>query len=113
VISVDATTGELSWHVDDAEAAKRRAEFEGKGQRPLRVKRGVLLRYARDVQVSPLFFLSYGLIGADKALSAGECWGVLRLRTRMMTDDCHCCTSSELYRYQNPNAHRLRNAMTG
>ncbi|KAH7108410.1 dihydroxy-acid dehydratase [Auriculariales sp. MPI-PUGE-AT-0066] len=50
VISVDAEDRTLHWHVDEAEVAKRQAALQAKGKRPLRVKRGVLLRYARDVQ---------------------------------------------------------------
>ncbi|KZV94995.1 dihydroxy-acid and 6-phosphogluconate dehydratase [Exidia glandulosa HHB12029] len=48
-IVVDAATRSIHWDVSDEEIARRSQELQAKGPRPLRVKRGILLRYARDV----------------------------------------------------------------
>lgn len=50
-IIVDAQSRTIEWLVDEDTKAQRQAEWES--NRPaLRVKRGVLFRYARDVAVS-------------------------------------------------------------
>lgn len=51
-ITVDAATRLIQWHVSPEEEATRRRALEGRGKRELKVKRGVLFRYARDVAVS-------------------------------------------------------------
>jgi len=48
-ILIDAGTRNLEWLVDEAEQEARRKEWKA---RPLREKRGVLYRYARDVAAS-------------------------------------------------------------
>jgi len=48
-IIIDAKTRNLGWLVDEAEQAARHKEWQVSGQKPLREKRGVLFRYARDV----------------------------------------------------------------
>lgn len=48
-ILVDAKSKRIDWLVDDDVKAERQKEWETSGKRPLRVKRGVLFRYARDV----------------------------------------------------------------
>jgi dihydroxy-acid dehydratase len=54
-IVIDAKKKAVEWFVNDAEQERRREEWEkGEGGR-LSVRRGVLYRYARDVQVSVLF----------------------------------------------------------
>lgn len=68
-IVVDAATRTIDWQVDEATITKRRQEFEAKGQRPLRVKRGILLRYARDVAVSPSAHRATGQISSTFAPS--------------------------------------------
>ncbi|CAE6433941.1 dihydroxy-acid dehydratase [Rhizoctonia solani AG-1 IB] len=48
-ITVDAHKRTIDWHVSEEVQAARQAAFISQGPRPFRVKRGVLLRYARDV----------------------------------------------------------------
>lgn len=50
-ITVDAETKVIQWHVTPEVEQQRRKEWESQ-KRELKVKRGVLLRYARDVAVS-------------------------------------------------------------
>lgn len=52
-IVVDAASRTIEWLVDDETKEQRRKEWES-SEHPLPVKRGVLLRYARDVQVNSL-----------------------------------------------------------
>ena len=54
-ITVDAGTNTITWHVPDEEAATRRKAWEGRKKNELKVKRGVLYRYARDVAVRGSF----------------------------------------------------------
>lgn len=51
-IVIDSENRKIDWLVDDAEQERRRKEWEQSDKGKLNVKRGVLLRYARDVQVS-------------------------------------------------------------
>ncbi|OBZ70761.1 Dihydroxy-acid dehydratase [Grifola frondosa] len=48
-IVIDSASRAINWLVDEAEQAKRKAEWEAQGKREFREKRGVLFRYARDV----------------------------------------------------------------
>ncbi|KAF8698272.1 Dihydroxy-acid dehydratase, partial [Rhizoctonia solani] len=48
-ITVDAHKRTIDWHVSEDVRAARQAALAKTGPRPFRVKRGVLLRYARDV----------------------------------------------------------------
>ncbi|TEB30302.1 dihydroxy-acid dehydratase [Coprinellus micaceus] len=48
-ISIDAETREINWHVSEEEQERRKKEWDASDKGKLNVKRGVLLRYARDV----------------------------------------------------------------
>jgi len=48
-IIIDAEKKTIDWEVSEEEQARRRVEWEGSGRGVLTVKRGILLRYARDV----------------------------------------------------------------
>jgi len=48
-ITVDADANTITWHVSDEEVVVRRKAWEGRKKNELKVKRGVLYRYARDV----------------------------------------------------------------
>ncbi|EGO00112.1 hypothetical protein SERLA73DRAFT_180554 [Serpula lacrymans var. lacrymans S7.3] len=48
-IIIDAASRAIDWLVDDAVKASRRKEWEASGKNKLKVNRGVLFRYARDV----------------------------------------------------------------
>lgn len=50
-IVIDAVEKTIDWIVTPEEEAKRRKEWEAAGKDQVRVTRGVLKRYARDVQV--------------------------------------------------------------
>ena len=52
-IVIDATTRRIDWFVDETEQKRRKAEWLESDKAKLNVRRGVLLRYARDVQVRP------------------------------------------------------------
>jgi dihydroxy-acid dehydratase len=54
-ISIDAETREINWHVSEEEQERRKKEWDASDKGKLNVKRGVLLRYARDVAVSRWF----------------------------------------------------------
>jgi dihydroxy-acid dehydratase len=53
-IIIDSATRSIDWQVDSAEEARRKKAWEATDKGKLRVKRGVLFRYARDVTVSLL-----------------------------------------------------------
>jgi len=48
-IIIDTANRSIDWQVDEATEKERLAEWEKSGKRPLRERRGVLFRYARDV----------------------------------------------------------------
>ncbi|KAH8107236.1 dihydroxy-acid and 6-phosphogluconate dehydratase [Cristinia sonorae] len=48
-ITIDAATREITWHVDEAEQARRLEEWKAAGKHEYREKRGILYKYARDV----------------------------------------------------------------
>ena len=50
-VVIDTEKRTIDWDVSEEEQARRRVEWEGSGKGTLTVKRGVLLRYARDVAV--------------------------------------------------------------
>jgi len=52
-IVIDAATRRVDWLVDEDVQKKRRDEWLASDRGTLNVKRGILLRYARDVAVSP------------------------------------------------------------
>ena len=51
-VVIDSEKRTIDWDVTEEEQARRRVEWEGSGKGTLTVKRGILLRYARDVAVS-------------------------------------------------------------
>lgn len=51
-IVIDSVAKRIDWLVDDATKKERQAEWEKTAPRPLKERRGVLFRYARDVAVS-------------------------------------------------------------
>jgi len=51
-IVIDAKRKTIDWLVDDDEQLRRKQEWDTSDKDKLTVKRGVLLRYARDVAVS-------------------------------------------------------------
>ena len=51
-VVIDSEKRTIDWDVNEEEQARRRVEWESSGRGTLTVKRGILLRYARDVQVS-------------------------------------------------------------
>lgn len=53
-IIIDAQSRSIQWEVDEAEQKARLKAWKATGAKPLREKRGVLYRYARDVAVSIL-----------------------------------------------------------
>lgn len=48
-IVIDSENRVIDWFVDEAEQERRKKEWEASDKRELTVKRGILLRYARDV----------------------------------------------------------------
>ena len=54
-IIINAEKRSIDWAVDAEEEARRKTLWEASGKGELKVKRGVLKRYARDVQVSRVF----------------------------------------------------------
>lgn len=50
-IVIDSETRRIDWFVDEAEQKRRKDEWLASDKGKLNVRRGVLLRYARDVQV--------------------------------------------------------------
>jgi len=48
-VVIDSEKKTIDWDVGKEEQARRRVEWEGSGKGTLTVKRGILLRYARDV----------------------------------------------------------------
>lgn len=59
-IVIDSHKREINWLVDDEEQARRKKEWDASGKNQLKVKRGILYKYARDVAVS-----CHGLTCAD------------------------------------------------
>ena len=57
-VIIDSEKRTIDWDVSEEEQARRRVEWEGSGKGTLTVKRGILLRYARDVAVRGVFLLS-------------------------------------------------------
>jgi len=51
-ITIDAETRRIDWNVDEAEEKRRKEEWLASDKGKLNVRRGILLRYARDVAVS-------------------------------------------------------------
>jgi dihydroxy-acid dehydratase len=54
-IIIDSESLTINWLVDEAEQARRKELWDASDKRKLNVKRGILLRYARDVAVSPKY----------------------------------------------------------
>jgi dihydroxy-acid dehydratase len=51
-IIIDAESRTINWLVDEDEQRRRRHDWDSSDKKELNVKRGILLRYARDVAVS-------------------------------------------------------------
>lgn len=51
-IIIDSASRTINWLVEENEQTARRREWENSGKSALKVKRGILYRYARDVAVS-------------------------------------------------------------
>jgi len=51
-IIIDSESRTISWLVDEEEQHRRKREWDSSDKGGLNVKRGILLRYARDVAVS-------------------------------------------------------------
>lgn len=51
-IIIDAEKRTIDWIVDETEQGRRKQEWDASNKHELNVKRGILLRYARDVAVS-------------------------------------------------------------
>jgi dihydroxy-acid dehydratase len=54
-VVIDSEKRTIDWDVSEEEQARRRVEWDSSGKGTLTVKRGVLLRYARDVAVRGAF----------------------------------------------------------
>ena len=80
-IVVDANARTINWLVDEETRAQRLKEWEAV-EHPLKVKRGVLLRYARDVQVRTSNRRAEILVLTSSA--ACERWGLLRLKLELL-----------------------------
>ena len=74
-IVVDAVARTIDWLVDEETKAKRLKEWESV-EHPLKAKRGILLRYARDVQVSMTLLVPNDCLTDFEAC---ECGRILRL----------------------------------
>jgi dihydroxy-acid dehydratase len=62
-VVIDSEKRTIDWDVGEEEQARRRVEWEGSGKGTLTVKRGILLRYARDVAVRSDFLCPAPLPG--------------------------------------------------
>ena len=60
-IIIDSATRKIDWLVDEDEQKRRKDEWLASDKNKLNVKRGVLLRYARDVAVRACQSSSYKL----------------------------------------------------
>jgi hypothetical protein len=77
-IIIESESRTINWLVDEDEQKRRKAEWDLSTKREFNVERGILLRYARDVAVSPFLrrWLSpWGITG----LLARKRWCLLRL----------------------------------
>lgn len=85
-IIVDATTRQIDWLVDNETKEARRKEWETQGKRELKVKRGVLYRYARDVAVSSRFFVIMASVLRTDGTGPAAC--KCRCVLRLISDFC-------------------------
>ena len=76
-VVIDAVEKTIDWIVTPEEEARRRKEWEASGKNQIRVTRGVLKRYARDVQVCRQ---SFSIRQSLTISPARQCWRLLRLR---------------------------------
>ena len=58
-VVIDSEKRTIDWDVSEEEQARRQVEWEGSGKGTLSVKRGILLRYARDVAVRGVFLYQF------------------------------------------------------
>ena len=83
---MDATTRQIDWLVDNETKEARRKEWETQGKRELKVKRGVLYRYARDVAVSSRFFVIMASVLRTDGTGPAAC--KCRCVLRLISDFC-------------------------
>ena len=69
-IIIDSASRTIDWLVEEDEKAVRKKDWEASGKSALKVRRGILYRYARDVAVSN--DIIYCLCVADPAAKAGQ-----------------------------------------
>ena len=77
-ITIDAASRTIDWDVSVEEVAKRQAEWAASKKSELTVKRGVLMRYARDVAVRASS-IAYGFCLLTSVIS-------LQARVRIATE---------------------------
>ena len=77
-ITIDAASRTIDWDVSAEEVAKRQAEWAASKKSELTVKRGVLMRYARDVAVRASS-IAYGCCVLTSVIS-------LQARVRIATE---------------------------
>lgn len=78
-IVIDAEKKTIDWLVDDEEQARRKAAWDATDKKQLKVKRGVLYRYARDVTVRSVHQMVYD-DGIMMPVSVCRRWCLLRLK---------------------------------
>lgn len=76
-IIIDAESRTINWLVDEDEQHRRKQEWESSNKRDLNVKRGILLRYARDVAVSHTVSYEYRCLN--------NCWVSLQVLAHIAT----------------------------
>jgi dihydroxy-acid dehydratase len=76
-VIIDTEKRSIDWVVDAEEESRRRKLWEATGKGELKVKRGVLKRYARDVQVSSASGKLFWGFCVTVSFVAGERWSVL------------------------------------
>lgn len=81
-IIIDATSRTIDWLVEEDEKTARRKEWEASDKSALKVRRGILYRYARDVAVSDGHASLICLRDPDSFAKAGQRRRILRLIPR-------------------------------
>ncbi|KAG6831824.1 hypothetical protein H0H87_003743 [Tephrocybe sp. NHM501043] len=76
-IVIDSEQRTINWLVNDEEQARRKQAWEASDKREFNVKRGILLRYARDVAVSPFFDVGKEYSVVKSFHLARKCWSIL------------------------------------
>jgi dihydroxy-acid dehydratase len=85
-IIIDSESRTINWLVDEDEQHRRRQDWDSSDKREFNVKRGVLLRYARDVAVSQCGILCHrGLNNYSVSLQV-----LVRIVTKVKSDILSC-----------------------